>query len=79
MLRRHCDDAGRDYAQIEKTVATAPDLDAGPAGLAALLARLRELSALGFGHVMLAPRGPWTEARIDAVAAILPEVRALAG
>jgi alkanesulfonate monooxygenase SsuD/methylene tetrahydromethanopterin reductase-like flavin-dependent oxidoreductase (luciferase family) len=79
VLRRHCDDAGRDYAQIEKTAATTPDLDAGPAGLAALLTRLRELSALGFSHVMLAPRGPWTQARIEAVAGILPEARALAG
>jgi hypothetical protein len=29
--------------------------------------------------VMLAPRGPWTEARMEAVASVLPEVRALAG
>ena len=80
VLRRHCDDAGRDYARIEKTVGTGRDLgDATAAGLAALLARLRELSALGFDHAMLAPRGPWTEARIEAVASILPEVSALAG
>jgi hypothetical protein len=45
----------------------------------AVLARLRELSAMGFDHVMLAPRGPWTHARIDAVASILAEARALAG
>ena len=44
----------------------------------ALLTRLRELSGLGIGHAMLAPRGgPWTEAAIDAVAAVLPEARAL--
>jgi hypothetical protein len=40
---------------------------------------LRELAALGFEHVMLAPRGPWTAARIDAVASLLPEVRPHAG
>ena len=78
VLRRHCDDAGRDYARIEKTVGTGHGLgDATAADLAALLARLRELSALGFDHAMLAPTGPWTKPKIDAVASILPEVRAL--
>jgi hypothetical protein len=77
VLRRHCDDAGRDYALIEKTVGTGLDLTEGSLDLPALLARLHELSALGFDHAMLAPRGPWTEAAIDAVASVLPEVRAL--
>ena len=78
VLRRHCDDAGRDYARIEKTVGTGSVFsDDTAASTAALLARLRELSALGFEHAMVAPRGPWTEAMIDAVASILPEVRAL--
>jgi hypothetical protein len=80
VLRRHCDDAGRDYAQIEKTVAIRPEFGDGPVPRpGALLARLHELAALGFEHVMLAPRGPWTAARIDAVASVLPEARALAG
>jgi putative acetyltransferase len=43
----------------------------------ALLARLRELAVLGFDHAMVAPGVPWTEAMIEAVAAVLPEVRAL--
>jgi len=80
VLRRHCDDAGRDYARIEKTVGTGSVFsDDTAASTDALLARLSELSALGFEHAMVAPRGPWTEAMIDAVASILPEVRALAG
>jgi F420-dependent oxidoreductase-like protein len=80
VLRRHCDDAGRDYAQIEKTVAIRPDFGDGTAAKTdALLARLHELSAFGFDHVMLAPGSPWTPARIDAVASILPEAHALAG
>jgi F420-dependent oxidoreductase-like protein len=80
VLRRHCDDAGRDYAQIEKTVAIRPEFGDGATPRAgALLARLHELAALGFGHVMLAPHGPWTAARIDAVASVLPEARTLAG
>jgi F420-dependent oxidoreductase-like protein len=78
VLRRQCDDAGRDYARVEKTVGTGSVLtDGSAASVAALLARLSELSALGFEHAMVAPRGPWTEPMIDAVASILPEVRAL--
>jgi F420-dependent oxidoreductase-like protein len=79
VLRRHCDDAARDYGEIEKTVGTGAGLGDGTVDGAALLARLRELSALGFGHAMLAPRGRWTEATIDAVAALLPEARELSG
>src|SRR3984957_19703129 len=79
VLRRHCDDLGRDYAQIEKAVSTSVDLSAGQsAGLNALRARLRELAALGFGHVMLSPSSPWTEGGISAVASVLPEARELA-
>jgi F420-dependent oxidoreductase-like protein len=77
VLRQHCDDAGRDFAEIEKTVGTGLDLSQGTVDGEALLSRLRELSALGFDHAMLAPRGPWTEAAIEAVAAVLPEARAL--
>jgi hypothetical protein len=80
VLRRHCDDAGRDYGRIEKTVGVNHDLGDGTAGdLAWLLARLSELSALGFGHAMLSPRDRWTEALVDAVASVLPEIRALGG
>ncbi len=78
VLRRHCDEAGRDYATIEKTVGTSADLGDGTApsdsaARAALLTRLGELSALGFDHVMLSPRGgPWTPPMIEAVASVLP-------
>jgi F420-dependent oxidoreductase-like protein len=81
VLRRHCDIAGREYEQIEKTVGTGSVLiDDSPASVGALLTRLRELSAFGFDHAMIAPRGgPWTKAMIDAVASVMPEVHALAG
>jgi F420-dependent oxidoreductase-like protein len=78
VLRRHCDDAGRDYAQIEKTVNAGVDLSGDQAaGLDALRARLHELAALGVDHVMLAAQGPWTEAAIAAVASVLPEAHEL--
>jgi len=80
VLRRHCDDAGREYAEIEKTTATRLDLaDGTTINGEALLARLHELSALGFGHVLLSPNGRWTPAAVDAVVSLLPEIHALAG
>lgn len=80
VLRAHCDDAGRDYARIEKTVATGADLAEDPGkGAAALLARLTELSALGFDHALVSLRGPLTGVRLAALAVILPEVHALGG
>lgn len=79
-LARQADDAGREYAEIEKTTATRLDLaDGTTINGEALLARLHELSALGFGHVLLSPNGPWTPAAVDAVVSLLPEIHALAG
>jgi alkanesulfonate monooxygenase len=51
VLRQHCADVGRDYDEIEKTVMM--PLDAGRDGekVDELLGRLRELAALGIGHV----------------------------
>jgi alkanesulfonate monooxygenase SsuD/methylene tetrahydromethanopterin reductase-like flavin-dependent oxidoreductase (luciferase family) len=78
VLRRHCAAAGRDYAEIEKTVGTGFDPGDDPAkGLEDLLGHLRDLAALGIDHVMLSPRGLWTEQNLAAVASILPEVHAI--
>jgi F420-dependent oxidoreductase-like protein len=78
VLRKHCAAAGRDYAEIEKTVGTGFDLGDDPAkGLEDLLGHLRDLAALGIDHVMLSPRGLWTEQNLAAAASILPEVHAL--
>jgi F420-dependent oxidoreductase-like protein len=66
------------YAAIEKTVATSFDLGADrQAGLAALLDHLRELAALGIGHVLASPRQSWDEATFEAIASILPEIHAI--
>jgi F420-dependent oxidoreductase-like protein len=80
VLRDHCEEAGRDYAEIEKTVASNMDLgDDRDAGLASLLAHLRELAALGIDHALVSPRGPWDKDTLEALASILPEVHALPG
>jgi alkanesulfonate monooxygenase len=51
ILRQHCDDLGRDYATIAKTVMC--PIDPGPDGenVDAILAHLKELAALGVEHV----------------------------
>ncbi|MGA8295931.1 MAG: LLM class F420-dependent oxidoreductase [Acidimicrobiales bacterium] len=50
VLRRHCDDVGRDYDEIEKTVSGR--LDPGPSGenIDVLVASLREMADLGVTH-----------------------------
>lgn len=50
VLRGHCQDVGRDYDEIEKTVMM--PLDPGPGGenTDALLEQLRALAALGVSH-----------------------------
>ena len=78
MLRRHCAEAGRDFAAIEKTVTSNFDFGEDPkAGAAGYLAHLRELASAGIDHALLSPRRAWDEATFDAVAAILPEVHAI--
>ena len=50
VLRRHCDEVGRDYAEIEKTVMG--PLDPGPKGerVGDLIAAMRQLAGLGITH-----------------------------
>ncbi|MFD4507001.1 LLM class F420-dependent oxidoreductase [Streptomyces sp. NPDC058457] len=57
VLRRHCDRAGRDYDEIEKTVLL--PLDPGPHGerVPALLTELRRLDTIGIDHVIGPVRG----------------------
>jgi alkanesulfonate monooxygenase SsuD/methylene tetrahydromethanopterin reductase-like flavin-dependent oxidoreductase (luciferase family) len=57
VLRSHCEDAGRDYGTIEKTVTTLVDLDADQARV---LAHLAELAGLGISHAMVSPDGRGT-------------------
>ncbi|HKF17567.1 MAG TPA: LLM class F420-dependent oxidoreductase [Candidatus Dormibacteraeota bacterium] len=79
VLRQHCHQVGRDYAEIEKTCASAFDLgEDRREGLQRLVEHLRELAAVGIEHVLLTPPGPWDEETLDAVASIVPEVHGIA-
>jgi F420-dependent oxidoreductase-like protein len=74
VLRSHCEDAGRDYGAIEKTVSTLVEPEAGRTRV---LAHLAELAGLGIDHAMLSPRGPWDENTLDQVAAIVSDAHAI--
>jgi F420-dependent oxidoreductase-like protein len=80
VLRAHCDDVGRDPAEIEVTTATlyepGPDSRAGARGL---LGHLEQLAAAGVDHAILSPKAPWDDETLEGVASILPEVHALGG
>jgi F420-dependent oxidoreductase-like protein len=75
VLRAHCADASRDYGTIEKTVSTFIDPDEDPART---IAHLAELAELGIGHAVVSPRRPWDELTLDRVAAMVPDVKAIA-
>jgi F420-dependent oxidoreductase-like protein len=78
VLRAHCAEAGRDYAEIEKTVTSTVDLGEDPQkGLAALVGHLRELAGIGLDHVLVTPPRAWDDDTLAAVASILPEVQAI--
>jgi F420-dependent oxidoreductase-like protein len=74
VLQAHCQEAGRDYGAIEKTVSTFVDPGEDPARV---LGHLAELAELGIGHAMLGPRRPWDEAALDWAAALVPDTHAI--
>jgi F420-dependent oxidoreductase-like protein len=74
VLREHCAAQGRDYAGIEKTIASTFDVAADPQ---TVLAHLRDLVKLGIDHVLLSPPGPWDDASLDALISMLPQIHAL--
>jgi len=79
VLREHCAAAGRDYHEISKTVGIGFDLgDDAAGGRRGFLATLRALADTGFDHVIVSPRGPWTDASLTALASLLPDIHAIA-
>jgi alkanesulfonate monooxygenase SsuD/methylene tetrahydromethanopterin reductase-like flavin-dependent oxidoreductase (luciferase family) len=72
VLARACEEIGRPFDEIEKTVATAIGADE-PAG--AFAERCSKLAEMGLGHATVISRGPWTD---DAVARVAEGARQLA-
>jgi F420-dependent oxidoreductase-like protein len=52
VLKRHCQEVGRDYAEIEKTTLDTARLDSGKAAVSALLDQCRALAQLGVQHAI---------------------------
>ncbi|HYW23344.1 MAG TPA: LLM class F420-dependent oxidoreductase [Terriglobales bacterium] len=78
VLRDHCRAVGRDYDEIEKTVAIGLDLRTDPSGgVRRLVERLRELAAIGIQHAIVGPLPRWDDAGLAALAMAVPEVHAI--
>jgi F420-dependent oxidoreductase-like protein len=74
VLKSHCEDVGRDYGAIEKTVSTFVDPGQDQSRV---VNHLADLSNLGIDYAIVSPRGPWNDATLEWVAAIVPEVHAI--
>jgi F420-dependent oxidoreductase-like protein len=78
VLRRHCDAEGRDYDEIEKTVATFLDLGDDPGeGVKRFAEHLTRLAEIGIDHAIISPRGPWDDLTLESAATILDQVHAI--
>jgi F420-dependent oxidoreductase-like protein len=78
VLRGHCDELGRDYDDIEKTVMT--QLDPGPRGenVDAVLSHLEDLAALGITHTHIGMRDASSPAAYEVFGdRIIPEAAKL--
>jgi hypothetical protein len=65
VLARHCEAAGRPYAEIEKTLSTR--LEPGESARS-FAARGAQLAALGIEHAVVITPEPWTEAAVATLA-----------
>jgi F420-dependent oxidoreductase-like protein len=78
VLRQHCDEVGRDYDEIEKTVATSVDPGDNPGdGVKRFLDHLAQLASLGIDQAIVSAHGPWDDATLEALAAALGDVHAI--
>lgn len=77
VLRGHCEDVGRDYSAIEKTTATFVELDGSRGAVDTVVDHLKELADVGIDHVILGPRGPWSDAGLDSLAQAVDDIHAI--
>jgi F420-dependent oxidoreductase-like protein len=72
VLARHCQEAGRPYEAIEKTLSTR--LEQGET-TEMFVARGRAAAALGIEHLVVITPGPWTATALDTLADAIPALR----
>ncbi|WP_020576707.1 LLM class F420-dependent oxidoreductase [Actinopolymorpha alba] len=79
VLARHCENVGRPYAEIEKTVTShvSPSRDGrgGTNTPAEIVEHFAELAALGIDHAIVETPYPWDEESLDLIAGIVPELK----
>ena len=75
MLRGHCDDVGRDYDEIEKTMIGGGDPTEDPDGF---VASMEPFAAMGISMITMMPAGDdpvaWTTSMCDRVVPKLAEL-----
>ncbi|HEX6023804.1 MAG TPA: LLM class flavin-dependent oxidoreductase [Solirubrobacter sp.] len=64
VLARHCEDVGRPFEAIEKTLSTRLGPDETPQGF------VERVVALGVDHAIVLTTGPWTAPELERVAAV---------
>ncbi|HEX8132537.1 MAG TPA: LLM class F420-dependent oxidoreductase [Actinomycetes bacterium] len=72
VLARHCEEVGRPYQAIEKTLSTR--LEAGESA-EAFVGRCAAAAALGIEHMVVIVVGPWTEGALATLAEAIPKLR----
>jgi F420-dependent oxidoreductase-like protein len=72
VLARHCEAVGRPFEAIEKTVSTRLNPDENAAAFAE---RCAALANLGLDHAVVITPGPWTQERVNVLAAAAEELR----
>ncbi|MVU81511.1 TIGR03560 family F420-dependent LLM class oxidoreductase [Nocardia sp. ET3-3] len=71
VLRGHCEDLGRDPAEIEKTVVTTVDFSNG---IEPVADHLRALAELGIDHALVTPPGAWDKASLADATELLTKI-----
>jgi F420-dependent oxidoreductase-like protein len=74
VLARHCEEIGRPYDEIEKTISTRLAPGESPD---AFVERCAALAALGIQHAVVLTSGPWTDEAMGRLAAAVPAVASL--
>ena len=82
VLRRHCDDVGRDYAEIERTnlstISITPDGSRGSLTPATFVDRLGAWAEAGSQHTIVAVRGVDDVSKLELIGReVIPQIRGL--
>ncbi|MQA84909.1 MAG: TIGR03560 family F420-dependent LLM class oxidoreductase [Streptosporangiales bacterium] len=72
VLARHCEEIGRPYDDVEKTLASRLEPGESPESF---VQRCASFAALGIDHVVVITTGPWTEEAVATLGAAVPALQ----